>query len=142
MNEYVAGKVSLPGLLLQIFGALVILGNLLSIVLFFIQYGITLVMFLIAGDMEAFMATLLSVIPSAVTGLGLPIASFIAAIVIIMAGGKLKSTSSAGLVYAGAIFAMMPCCSNYCCCIGAGLGIWVLVTMQDEQVRSAFAEAG
>ena len=66
--------------------------------------------------------------------------SMLWSVVMILAGLRLRSGRSAALVYVGAVMAMLPCCAGYCCCFGLPLGIWAIVTMQDEQVKVAFAE--
>jgi hypothetical protein len=37
--------------------------------------------------------------------------------------------------------AMLPCCTGLCCCLALPVGIWAIITMQDDQVKAAFAEA-
>ena len=66
---------------------------------------------------------------------------FAVSFIVIFAATRLRSLRSPGLVYAGAIVASLPCCMGVpCCCIGLPVGIWVIMTMQDEQVKSAFTE--
>jgi hypothetical protein len=60
-------------------------------------------------------------------------------VIILLGGMRLRAAKSASLVYAGAIVAMLPCCSSWCCLAGLPVGIWVIMTMRDEQVREAFA---
>jgi hypothetical protein len=37
--------------------------------------------------------------------------------------------------------AALPCCIGLpCCCFGLPVGIWAIVSMQDDQVKAAFSE--
>src|SRR5688572_8849455 len=137
MNESVARKVGPPGIALALFGlgsiayhllvGLVVLASSLSVVLALLGGDST------AGDFQAFLWS---------TGwqlIGLTV-GFFASFLVAFAGLRLRSARSAGLVYLGALAAMVPCCVSCCCLLGLPIGLWVMVVMQDEQVKAAFAE--
>ncbi len=128
MNEYVQNKVQTPGLVLAVAGGLSILAGLLNLaggawtVFTLMQYDM---MTALTGAAQYLVLGLLTIGGGAFTA---------------YAGMQLRDVGSAGIVYAGSIIAMLPCCS--CCCIGLPAGIWAIMTMQDDQVKAAFdAEA-
>ncbi|MFM7101227.1 MAG: GYF domain-containing protein [Verrucomicrobiota bacterium] len=59
------------------------------------------------------------------------------AVVILLAGLKLRRLEGYGLVLAGAILAILPC-TNACCCLGLPVGIWVLVAINQPGVKPHF----
>lgn len=138
MNEYVESKVNAPGLGLLVVGILSVLGNIAGL----------------AWQLITAIPAVISAVQSGVgmdywiafaTGQGwslvMSLIGFFVAFVVIFAGLRLRSARSAGIVYAGSIMAALPCCLGFpCCCIGLPVGIWAIVTMQDEQVKSAFSE--
>lgn len=130
MNEYVESKVGLPGLLLALFGFLVGLLNL-------IWFGYTVVMLGLALSQGADPAV---VLVNSGTSLVLQVFAMMAGLLQIVAGLRLRSARSPMLVYAGALSAMLPCCSGGCCCVGFAIGAWALVAVQDDQVKAAFSE--
>ena len=56
--------------------------------------------------------------------------------VILLAGLKMRNLDSYGLCIAGSVLAVLPC--NACCCIGLVIGIWSLVILSRDEVKSAF----
>lgn len=62
------------------------------------------------------------------------------ACVTILGGMRLRQLRSPTLVYAGAAFAMIPCCSGICCVLGLATGGYAIFAMQDDAVRAAMAE--
>jgi hypothetical protein len=56
--------------------------------------------------------------------------------VILLAGIKMRGLESYGLCIAGSVLAVLPC--NVCCCVGLVIGIWSLVVLSREEVKSAF----
>ena len=56
----------------------------------------------------------------------------------LMAGIKLKSLTSPGLVKGGAILSMIPCLSG-CCILGLVFGIITLTTLGKPEVKAGFA---
>jgi hypothetical protein len=135
--DYAREKTSMPGLALLIVGLLTILGQLAGL----IWQGIVTVP-VVMSYISSGAGT--DVWISFATSSGLQIVStiigFFCGFIILFSGTRLRAVRSAGIVYAGAIMAALPCCSGYCCCIGLPIAIWAIVTMQDEQVKAAFAE--
>ena len=137
MNEYVQNKVTPPGTALAAFGGISIVLNLLGAI-FQIVGAISVVGGLLSSDagtdawVQFFIQQGWLTVSSTI--------AFFVSFVILMAGLRLRQARSPGLVYAGSIFAMLPCCSSWCCCLGLPLGIWAIMTMQDDQVKAAFAE--
>lgn len=130
-------KVNMPGTVLMIVGILTILGNLINLAWTLVSLIPSLIDALNYGA-DALMAFVLGAGITLVTqaissGIGLFVGALAA-----YAGTKLKSLQSPGVVYAGAILSMIPCCAGGCCCLGLPAGIWVLVVMQDEEVKAAF----
>ena len=137
MNEYVESKVGPPGIALAIFGLLCLLFNLAVVAIQGMSAVASILLLVEAGaGAEQWITWFLS------TGIYLTMSLFsmLWSVVMILAGLRLRSGRSAALVYVGAVMAMLPCCAGYCCCFGLPLGIWAIVTMQDEQVKVAFAE--
>lgn len=60
------------------------------------------------------------------------------AALIVYAGFQMRQLKSYGLVTAGAILAMIPCCTVYCCVPGLAAGIWTLIVINKPEVKSAF----
>ena len=59
-------------------------------------------------------------------------------IVIFLAGGKMKQLQSYGLSMTGSIMAILPTCTNNCCCLSVPFGIWALVVLLNSDVKLAF----
>jgi hypothetical protein len=57
--------------------------------------------------------------------------------VTILAGVRMMQLRSYGLVMAGVILSMIPCCSG-CCCLGIPFGIWALVVLNRPSVKASF----
>lgn len=137
MNEYVQSKVAPPGIALAVFGLLSVFLNLIS-ALIVLATSMATIMALLGGEADGaawgqfFATTGWQVIMS--------LLSFATSFIVTFAGLRLRNARSAGVVYVGALMAMMPCCVGYCCCFGIPIGIWAIVTMQDEQVKAAFSE--
>jgi len=133
--DYAREKTAMPGLAMLIVGLFGILLNL--------AYGgwtvvSTLVLPLISGTD---IGTILSYgVVGLVQGTNF-LLCVVGSAIIAFAGMRLRSVRSAGIVYLGAILAALPMCgSGMCCCVGLPVALWVIVTMQDEQVKAAFAE--
>jgi hypothetical protein len=60
-----------------------------------------------------------------------------AAVILILGGLKMMKLESFGLAVAAAVVAMIPCLSP-CCCIGLPFGIWGLVVLLKDDVKSCF----
>lgn len=59
-------------------------------------------------------------------------------LITLLAGIKLMSLSSPGLVTFGAILSLLPCLSG-CCVLGLVFGIWAMVAMSKPEVKAGFA---
>ena len=139
MNEYDQSKVGPPGIALALLGVLAILGNLLNAAWQLFAAMVT-IMDLVNSSAapEAWVAWFMS------QGYGIVVVLFSAciSIIVLAAGLRLRSARTGPLVYLGSILAMLPCCGVGvpCCCFGLPIGVWVIMTMQDDQVKAAFAE--
>ncbi|MBA2321138.1 MAG: hypothetical protein H0V89_08280 [Deltaproteobacteria bacterium] len=136
MNEVVASKVGPPGIALALFG----LGSIathLMLGLIVLVGAFPTVLALLGGESEsAEVQTFLATTGWQILWLAI---GFFTSFLVTFAGLRLRSARSPALVYVGAVSAMLPCVS--CCCVlGLPIGIWVLVVMQDGQVKAAFAE--
>jgi hypothetical protein len=118
-----ASKVSLPGMLLIIVGAL----NLLSILYWVLN---TVLGFTIANTSSG----------GALVGGAMNFVWAIVALVIgalnILGGMKMRQLRSYGLAMTGAVTAMLPC--TCCCPAGLGAGIFALVVLMNADVKAAF----
>ena len=138
MNEYVQEKVNGPGLALLIVGILAVLGNLASLIYQLVVSMATIIDAVSSGYGMEFWGPFIG---STGWSVIMSLIGFFVAFIVIIAGSRLRSTRSPGLVYAGAIMAALPCCIGLpCCCIGLPVGIWAILTMQDEQVKAAFSD--
>lgn len=138
MNEYVQSKVNPPGIALAVLGGVSILANLLIGVLQLVG-AIGQITALVSGGAGADLWIQFGL--SQGWSIVMALISFFVSFVVLLAGLRLRSARSAGLVYTGSIFAMLPCCIGYCCCwFGILIGGWAIFTMQDEQVKAAFDE--
>jgi hypothetical protein len=134
MSEEGKSKVKGPGIALMIVGILSLITNLISA----IMNGLTLAGRLAVSDWST--GELLEIFLSGGWSTFAGLVGFLIAFIIIYAGVSLQKAKSTGVVYAGAIFAMIPCCSGCCCILGLPIGIWALITLQDDEVKKAFAE--
>ena len=135
MSEYVKNKVGPPGLALAILGLLSIASNLLGAIAVLVGSMAQLAS-LVQGEGGA--AAWGAVMGSSGWQVTMNLISFAVSFVVAFGGLRLRNARSLGLVYLAAIFAMLPCCTGYCCCFGIPIGIWVLVTLQDADVKAAF----
>ena len=138
MNEYVQSRVGPPGIVMMILAVLGILGGIGNLLLQGVS-AVTSIMALVdsGAGADAWMAWFMN------AGLGL-VVSFISLFVwafIGYAGNCMRTARNLGVVYAGSVLACIPCCVSLCCCLGLPVAIWTIVTLQDEQVQAAFAEA-
>ncbi len=72
-------------------------------------------------------------------GLGIVTAliGIVVGVVIFMGAQKMKRLESHGFAMTASILAMIPCLSP-CCIIGLPIGIWALVVLMNDEVKSAF----
>jgi len=83
----------------------------------------------INDSVEKFLDLYIQALP-VLTGL-----SVVASLLMLIAGFKLYGLSSPGLVYLGALLALIPIFG--CCCLGVVAGIWSLIVLQNQEVKSA-----
>jgi amino acid transporter len=70
---------------------------------------------------------------------GLMFGGIIATILTLVGGIRMMAMRNYALGVVGAVAAIIPCVScSACCGLGEGIGIWALVVLLNEQVRSAF----
>jgi hypothetical protein len=110
-------ETKLPGLLLMILGGIYILGGLSNM-------G--------GGVFFVTQEALANGITMSVSGL----LGLIAAGVMIYGGLKMRNGENYNLAMAASILAMLPC--SVCCVLGLPLGIWSIVTLRKDEVRSSF----
>ena len=65
--------------------------------------------------------------------------SFLCSVFIVLGGMKMKSLTGYGWGMAGSILAIIPVCTNSCCCLSTPFGIWALVVLLNSDVKLAFA---
>jgi hypothetical protein len=59
------------------------------------------------------------------------------AVFVLYGGHKMRNLQSYGMAVTAAIVAMIPAISP-CCCLGVPIGIWSLVVLMNQDVKSAF----
>jgi hypothetical protein len=64
--------------------------------------------------------------------------SIVAAIVITIGGMRMKNLENYGLSMTASILLLIPCCGPCCGILGIPVGIWALVVLSDNTVRTAF----
>ena len=137
MNEYVQGKVGLPGIALAVIGLFSIFTH-LALGAITLLSAVSVVLQLLSGDVDS--ASWMSFLTGTGWQLVLFAVYFFASFIVTFAGMRLRNARSAGIVYLGALIAIVPCCAGACWCFGLPVGIWAIVVMQDPQVKAAFAE--
>jgi hypothetical protein len=71
--------------------------------------------------------------------LALGVIAIIAAVITLLGGLKMRNLQSYGLGVFGSILAIIPCISPMgCCLLGQVAGIWALVVLMNQDVKSAF----
>jgi hypothetical protein len=73
-----------------------------------------------------------------VIGLAITGVLFVKDLFIIYAARKMQVLQSYGVALTGAILSVIPCCGSPCFVLGIPFGIWALVVLNDESVKSAF----
>jgi hypothetical protein len=58
--------------------------------------------------------------------------------VIVYGAMKMKEVRSYNLSLTAAILATIPLCSLPCCCLGTPVGIWALVLLMNQDIKTAF----
>jgi len=141
-------RVQTPGLLLQIFGGISLFITVAYVTLLFAAPEV-----LLRGQYD-FMADLQKGQPNAkqqppfeefvkeqqIQSGAMQILAIAGSIVIFLAGGKMRQLKSYGLAMTGSIMAILPICTNNCCCLSIPFGIWALVVLLNSDVKLAFAK--
>jgi len=70
------------------------------------------------------------------TGIG--ILQLVGSIFIFLGGIKMRALQGYGIAMTGSIMAIIPLCTNYCCCTSMPFGIWALVVLMNADVKAAF----
>ena len=135
LRAYALGRVSAPATLLIVFGCLGIPWVLFNAVYNLLVSDVPGFAFpdpaiqrLIQQNADLFAGLQ---IVSAVVSLGI-------AILMIIAGIKMRKLEGHGLCLATAIVSLIPCCFTPCCCLEVPVGIWALVVLLDSRVSAAF----
>ena len=72
-----------------------------------------------------------------ITYLGLGAVNVVGALITLFGGIKMRNLQSYGLAVFGSVLALIPCISP-CCILGQVAGIWGLVVLMNQDVKSAF----
>lgn len=76
---------------------------------------------------------------SGITSTVWAVLSLWAAVLILLAGLRMRALRSYGMVLMGALLACVPCVScTSCCCLGPIAGIWAIAVLLDPEVRLLF----
>jgi len=138
MNEYAQEKANGPGIALLVVGILGLIGNLLGAILQLVGSMGSIISAISNGYGMEFWGPFIG---STGWSIAMTVVGFFVSFIVLFAGLRMRSLRSPGLVYAGSIMAALPCCVGLpCCCLGLPVGVWAIMTMQDEQVKAAFAE--
>jgi hypothetical protein len=112
-------KVKIPGLLLMIYGGISLLFSLLNI-------GWGVISFLQVEDVGG-------LVTYAVSGL----LGIVCNAIVIFGGSKMRKLQGYGLAMAACILAMLPC-TGWCCIFGLAVGIWGIVILLKDEVKTSF----
>lgn len=124
-------KVSLPGTLLMLVGAIALLSSCVMV-----GWSAVNLSTLIQAD-----ATEPSVLAPAVGYVLGGLLSLLVPLLQVFAGMRIRDLRSAGFVKVVAILGMIPCCVSCPCLIGTvPVGIWALVVLRDPMVKEAMEE--
>lgn len=122
-------KVSAPAIAIIVVSGLAIAWSLLN--LLFQMLGVGAGMFGRGGGNERFVQLMGSTIGVVLTILGLILYA-----VAIAGALKMKNLQSHGFAITSAVLVMLPC--SCCCFAGLPVGIWALVVLMNQEVKSAF----
>ena len=134
IDPQIQSRVETPALALLVLGGLNLLSS-LGVALYVVVMGVTGGIAASEGQMSG--ADLAGQLTGAACS---GVLTFGFAIVIILGALKMKKLQSYGFAMAASVLAMLPC-SSACCLIGLPIGIWCLVTLNDEEVKEAFGRA-
>ncbi|HVK08236.1 MAG TPA: hypothetical protein VM597_05605 [Gemmataceae bacterium] len=69
---------------------------------------------------------------------GVGVLQLIGGVLIAVGGMKMRVLQSYGLAVTGSIMAIIPLCTNQCCCLSMPFGIWALAVLLNADVKAAF----
>jgi hypothetical protein len=75
---------------------------------------------------------------TAITSVGMAVLMLGSGGFIFLGGWNFYNMKSHGLAMAGAIMAVIPCLTIYCCVPGIAIGIWALIVLNKPEVKAAF----
>lgn len=122
-----AEKTNMPGLLLMITAGISIAVRVILLVLSMLGAGVVAAQ---GGDDGAAAAQMIGGLIGNVIGIAING-------VTLFGGMKMRSLEGYSMAMAGAILAVIPCCSP-CVLLGIPFGIWALVVLFDPQVKASF----
>lgn len=131
--EYARQKVGPPAIGLMIFAVLDFLVNLLTLVVYVLR--------LLGVGLSALNQDQQSLLPNAFSGVyGIITAalSLICAVVVFVGANKMRKLENRSFALVASVIPMVPCLASCCCVAGIPLGIWSLITLNDEKVRESF----
>jgi hypothetical protein len=134
IDPQIQSRVETPAIALLVLGGLNLLSS-LGVALYVVVMGVTGGIAASEGQMAP--AELVGQLTGAACS---GVLTFAFAIVIILGALRMKKLESYGMAMGASVLAMLPC-SSACCLIGLPIGIWCLVTLNDEEVKEAFGRA-
>jgi hypothetical protein len=91
------------------------------------------------GGPEQQQLQLLTNAMSGTVGMFSNLLTLVTALVIVAGGVKMRSAEMYSLCVVAAALTLVPCLTPCCCCcVGMPVGIWALIVLLDQHVRSAF----
>ena len=133
VDPRILGRVEGPAIALMVLGAINLLSS-LGVAAYVLVIGLTSI------DKVQMGAITVGELAGQLTGMACSgVMSFAFAILLIVGGMKMKNLQSWGLAMAAAVVGMLPCTS--CCVIGLPIGIWCIITLNDDEIKEAFGQA-
>ncbi len=129
LRAFAANRVAGPSIALIVLGVLTIVLQVLSILANILQVGI-------AGAAGK-NADMIAMFIGGTVGTVLAAISIVGAMVITIGGMRMRNLENYGLSMTASILSLIPCFGP-CCLLRIPIGIWALVTLSDNTVRTAF----
>lgn len=131
-------QVNIPGILLILTGALGLVVGLFGIIQAAVGSN-EVDPALLAGMPPEQAELLLQIVQSAQSG-GLVINFLVLATsaFVIFGARKMRKLESHGLAVAASVVALLPCVGP-CCCVGLPVGIWSLIVLMKDEIKTAFS---
>lgn len=140
-----ADRVKAPGMFLLVFGLISLFLAGLNVALLWLAPNVTLkaqydlMQDLNKGQPQALPPYEEYVKQQQMQGTAIGVLQLIGSVLITLGGIKMRSLDGYGLAMAGSIMAIIPLCTNQCCCLSMPFGIWALVVLLNADVKRAFA---